>query len=361
MSKFTKEYRPALIGCSILLIPILCFVSLIILGITGLSSGDTTIASNKFNYTHISGNKDADAKLLTIPVNGLIMNQEGGSNNLSSLLESGMTYGYEVKDQLMRAAENSNIKGVILEINSPGGTVTGSEAIADGIAYYKQETDNPVIAFISGLGASGAYWAATPADEITVDVGSTLGSIGVVNGVVPYYDKPVAESEFLGKSVVTEEGIEYTYISAGEGKDMGNPYRRLTAQEKQVLQTSANNAYQKFVEKVTTNRDISKQKLQDTIGAYTYGVKQALDLKLVDKELNREESYQRLADLAEVNEYQLIKEEEEIPGFLGSLLGAETLTAFLDGSTAKVKQGFSCDISAQPLAIHGNPLQICKL
>ena len=85
-----------------------------------------------------------------------------------------------MEDNIWQAAKEDSIKGVVLMVNSPGGTIFGSNAILDGVKEYKNETGKPVIAFVTGMAASGGYWASLGADEIIADSGSTIGSIGVI-------------------------------------------------------------------------------------------------------------------------------------------------------------------------------------
>ena len=102
------------------------------------------------SYTYIAGNQDSTNKVLYIPITGEILTAEDKNDPLSFLFY-GFTFGYSVKEELMKASKDPEIKGIILGIDSPGGTVTGSKAIFDGVEYYKNKTGNPVVAHISGL------------------------------------------------------------------------------------------------------------------------------------------------------------------------------------------------------------------
>ena len=132
---------------------------LIALIVLSFALGEDTSAQTE--YPAVYG--DGANQLLSIKVNGVIMG-DSADNEMPLGDVGGNAYGYDIKAKLYAAAADDNIKGVILDINSPGGTIYGSRAIADGVKYYKDTTKKPVYAFISGIGASGAYWAAASAD-----------------------------------------------------------------------------------------------------------------------------------------------------------------------------------------------------
>lgn len=310
---------------------------------------DSDSASKK--YTTIFGTKESANKLLSIPVSGVILGDKG--EDPFSFIDSGITYGYEVKRELSEAANDSQIKGVILEINSPGGTIYGSKAIADGVRLYKTKTQKPVITHISGLSASGGYWSAIASDLVTADYGSTIGSIGVIFGPFKFYDTVTAEDGgLLTGGVVTQKGIETIYFTAGKSKDLGNPYRKLTSDEIQSLQQTVNNEYDSFVDFVSLRRNISKQFIRNTIGALVYDNKTARQLGLIDDTMSKESAYQELAQRSNLlgKKYQVIKSKKELGVF-------QTLLESLGNKNApKVS---SCSLSSLILAYHGNVTSLC--
>jgi protease-4 len=267
-------------------------------------------------FSVVYGSPDAKHKLLALPVTGIILGERSEFSDPFNLLTTQVTYGYELKRQLIEAAEDNSIKGIVLEINSPGGTIYGARAIADGVEYYRKQTKKPVIAHISGLGTSGGYWVASSAEEIFADYGSTLGSIGVLFGPFKYYNTVISEDQgALVGGVVTQNGIETTYFTAGTSKDIGNPYRRLTAEEIDFLQRSVNNEYNDFVEFVSKHRNISSTTIKEKIGALIYENKSALELRLIDGTRNKQEAYAILAKKAGLTEgaYYVVQHKTEPP------------------------------------------------
>lgn len=311
------------------------------------------IFGDSLPYDTIQGDEFSENRILSIPVNGIILGDRSEVADPFSFLSAGITFGYEVKQEFINAAEDDSIDAIVLEINSPGGTIYGSQAIVDGINYYREQTDRPVIAHVSGLAASGAYMAATPADYIFADKGSSIGSIGVILGPIKYYDGVVSEGDLFTGEVTTENGIESDYITAGKSKDLGNPYRRLTPEERNVLQTSVNNEYDEFVTLVTNTREIPENQLRDQIGALIFDNKTAQGYKLIDESLNKQEAYMFLADKLEFgDDYQVIQT-PATPGFFESLMG-------VTHRFTTPKSTVSCVFSGKVLAFHGDVNSLCQ-
>lgn len=275
------------------------------------SSGEN---EKQYEYTYIKGDKSSLNKILAVPVQGVILTESATvPNPLDFLQGSGVTYGYSVKDSLERAANDPTIKGILLQVNSPGGTIPGSKAISDGILAYKEKTGNPVYVHIREVGASGAYWASVVGDKVIADTGSLTGSIGVIMGPFKYYNGVVEEGSILG-GVTTENGIENTIFSAGKYKDTGSPYRPLTAEERTHWQTSLDNEYAIFVDHVSKYRSIDKDTIINDIKALPYENKRALEFGLIDETGSEEDALSELLDETSISpsDYQMIYEQEKV-------------------------------------------------
>lgn len=336
------------------------FLFLILLAI-GLAAGQPATSQNTTlaNLTPVYG--DGANQLLSIKVEGVIAGQSESEGFLGSL--AGLSSGYEVKDQLIAAAEDSTIKGVVLEINSPGGTIYGAHAIADGVEYYRTQTKKPVYAFISGMGASGAYWAAASTDKILADYGTDTGSIGVIMGPFEYYNKVIAtDGGLLGGGVITQNGVEQTYITAGRSKDIGNPYRRLTNDEIASLQRQVNNEYDNFVAYVSARRSITADTIKTQIGAMSYDNKTAQSLKLIDATADRDEAYDQLAEAAGVSQDYTIVRTDDATGFFATLMSAIKHGRWPHVQAAPTQADITaktCALTKSMLAYHGNVADLC--
>lgn len=330
------------------------FGTLLMFGIIGAIFAGIGAASGVGSYTPIYG-KGLN-QLLSIKVSGTILGSSEPDGGFSDFFaEGGNTYGYDVKDQLYAAADDPSISGVILEIDSPGGTIYGATAIADGVWYYKQKTNKPVYAHIEGLGASAAYWAAASADRIYADNGSSVGSIGVILGPVEFYDTVLAtDGGILGGGVITQNGIDSTYFTAGKSKDVGNPYRRLTQAEVNQLQQSVDAEYDVFVSYVSKQRDIPEATIRDTIGAMIYEPRKAQELKLTDAVGSRQVAYANLGEAARVgNDYTVVRQLSQ-PGLAEAVLGAVTRR------DQQPKAVDLCALTRTTLAYHGDVSAWCS-
>ncbi len=325
-------------------------------GATSSSEAETHAFSEEKT---VYGEENAKKTFLAVDVNGVIMGEQLDADGWSALLTEGITFGYKIKEQLMKAAKNNDIDGVILVVNSPGGTIFGSQAIADGVAFYKENTDKPVITYISGMAASGGYWSAVAGDLIVADHGTAIGSIGVIYGPFKYYDRVVSEDggAFVG-GVVTQGGVQTTYITAGRSKDIGNPYRQLTQEEIEKLQSNVNDSYDDFVKHIATRRGIGEEFVRSTLGAMIYGEKQALENKMIDMIGSKEAAYRILADRAGVRDdnFRIIRQ-GSATDFWETVLGAlsQKKTPVVQEMTPKL-----CGLSANVLAYHGDVARLCE-
>lgn len=300
-------------------------------------------------------------KILVVKISGIILN-DTDSSPINSLASSGVTYGYEIQRELMDAAEDSSIKAVVIDVDSPGGTVVGSNAIAEGIEYYKDKTGNPVIGFGSGQVASGGYWVIAPSDEIIVDLGSSVGSIGVISAQLTYYDTLLAEGQFLGSSVETKNGIERYYITAGKGKDLGNPMRKPTEEELELLQDQANRVYDDFIEHVTSYREaLTSDQIRNELGAYVYDTEMAVEVGLADRAGGRLEAIKAAAAAANLgDDYSLETVPQTEYDFFSSLLGITSQLANPQASST-VAQSPGCNLMQQGvIAYHGDVSGLCR-
>ncbi len=312
----------------------------------------TVTRSGNYEYSYIRGDEYSMNKILKVPVNGIILTEETGVAGPLEFLSDGMTYGYSVKETLRRASEDESIKGILLTVNSPGGTIPGSQAISDGIKLYKDKTGNPVYAHIRDTGASGAYWASVATDKIFIDTGSLVGSIGVIMGPFTYYDGVIEEGSILG-GVTTEGGIEHTYITGGQYKDTGSPYRQMTPEETAHWQSSIDDEYSTFVDHVSVFRNLDPAFLRTTVKALPYNSTQALELGLVDEIGNEDTALFELAQKAGIgDDFQLLQEKSkaDLFGALFSAFAPET----------KPSASHICNLCNTPLYLYDRTYSIYK-
>ncbi|KAA0915469.1 signal peptide peptidase SppA [Psychrobacter sp. ANT_WB68] len=181
---------------------------------------------------------------------------------------------YDVNEALTRAFKNRNAKAVALDINSPGGSPVQSDEIWQTMMDLRQEyPDKKLYAVIGDMGASGAYYIASAADEIYVNPSSLVGSIGVI---MPSYNI---------KGLMDKFGVEDRTITAGEYKDILSLSRPLTAYEEQHVEKVLNNTHKHFINAVKEGRgDRLKNPEQNKLfsGLFWTG-EQSIELGLADK------------------------------------------------------------------------------
>lgn len=212
---------------------------------------------------------------------------------------------------LKRAFEASSSKAVVLNINSPGGSPVQSDDIWQEITYLKtQNPDKKVYAVIGDMGASGAYYIASAADEIWVNPSSLVGSIGVI---MPNY----------GISALTQKlGIEDRTMTAGSNKDMLSMTKPIPAEQKQHIQALLDNVHSHFITAVKAGRGKKLQSDDPNIfsGLFWTG-EQAIKLGLADKPGNIE-SLKRELKVAKTVNYTVERSPfDSILGRVGSEMG----------------------------------------
>ncbi|MBI1337105.1 MAG: signal peptide peptidase SppA [Phycisphaera sp.] len=202
-----------------------------------------------------------------IDVSGMIYN-----SSESGLLGSGENPVGTLHEKLELAAKDVHIKSVILRLNTPGGTVTASDAMYREVMRFKQQTHKPVVALCMDVTASGGYYLACAADRIVAYPTSVTGSIGVIVQTVSI--KPALE----------RWGVKAEAIVSGPNKETGSPLTVMTESQRQVLQSIVDNFYGRFKAIVTENRpNLATDKLAYITDGRVFTGDEALSLGIVDQ------------------------------------------------------------------------------
>lgn len=237
-------------------------------------------------------------KIAIIPIIGAI------STDGNYRLQEG-TSSSDILDKIENAEEDFSVKGIILEINSPGGTVVASKEIADKI----KEIEKPVVALIRGSGASGAYWIASASDYIVADELSVIGSIGVTSSYL----------EFSG--LLEEYKVSYQRLVTGEFKDVGSPFKDLTERERGLLMRKLDQIHNFFVKEVAGNRNLSVASVGKLATGEFFLGQEAIKVGLVDELGGREEAVNASKRLANITDADVVKY-KEAAGFFEYLLNS---------------------------------------
>jgi protease-4 len=179
-----------------------------------------------------------------------------------------ITENRKLDDQVARLAGDDRVKALIVEIDSPGGSVAGGEALHDAIALVAAK--KPVVAVMDGIAASAGYMIAAPATRIFAQSGTLTGSIGVL--------LPTGDVSGLLKTL----GVSVDEIVSGPLKDQPNYTKPLTPEGRAVLQGIVMDMYDQFVGMVADGRHMDPDKVRQLGDGRAYTGRQALKLGLID-------------------------------------------------------------------------------
>jgi protease-4 len=180
----------------------------------------------------------AAEKILMIDVSGIIAEKVSGGGPLGASED----LVARLKEELNMAAEDSQVRALLLRINSPGGTVTASDVIHHELLMFKAKRRVPIVAVIMDIGASGGYYVASAADRIIVHPTSVTGSVGVIMLRVN------------AEGLLQKIGVEAAAIKSGAKKDIGSPFRPMTEEERAIFQGMIDGFQSRFLEVVTRSR-----------------------------------------------------------------------------------------------------------
>jgi protease-4 len=327
-----------------------------VLALVGLSAGGGDSSPSGPPTETVWGAADAPARLIAVPVTGVIL---GGESD--GVPFGGATYGYDVADTI-DALETEDADGLILELNTPGGTIHGSRAIADAVERYQKRTGNQVMAHVQGMSASGGVYAMAGADQIVADHGSLVGSIGVVMGPFQRFrDVTGIPGSLLEPGVITDGGLTEEYLTRGRGKDFGNPYRDMTEEERAVMGRGLDREYEAFVAWVSQARGIPPQTIVDELGAFVFDSYTAVDNRLVDRVLGRQEAYRYAAEMNGVDPDDTRVDRMVAPGFVESLLAANGPVGGIGAAAVAgdPRRSIVCTGTPLVLAYHGELSAAC--
>lgn len=191
-----------------------------------------------------------NGKIGIVPIEGIISDSE------------------KVVEQLQDFADDQGIRAVVLRINSPGGGVAPSQEIYQAVLELRKK--KKVVVSMGSVAASGGYLVAAAADRILANPGTLTGSI---SAVIHY-----ANVEELMKKI----GVSSFVIKSGKFKDIGSPTRKMTEEERALVQGIVDDIYDQFVQVIAVNRKIPLQNVMKLADGRVFSGRQAKELGLVD-------------------------------------------------------------------------------
>lgn len=227
---------------------------------------------------------DGSCNIAVLPIEGAIMPFSGYADF------SLVTTPSSVRDFIDRSENDPFIEGLLLEINSPGGTPVASEQISQMI----RGTNLTSIALIGDIGASGGYLVSAGADKIIASAMSDVGSIGVTMS----YTENSKKNE--------EEGVTFVELSSGKFKDSGNPEKPLTEEERNLFKGDLEIIHKEFVRQVAELRGKSVEEIQSLADGSAMPGTRALEKGLIDMIGNRQTAKQEFAKTLGLNEDEIV-------------------------------------------------------
>ncbi len=204
-----------------------------------------------------------DGGVAVINIRGVLAKRPGWLQMLF-----GSTAMQTIGEQVNQAKKDPKVKSILLNVDSPGGTVDGTNDLAEIVRAASEK--KPVVTFVNGMAASAAYWIGSSADWIITPQTGEVGSIGVVQA---HYDYSVANEK---------AGVKRSFIYAGKYKTIGNDSEPLSEDGKAYIQAGVDYVYSLFVDSVAQNRGLPVQSILDTEGRIYIGT-QAIDSGLADQ------------------------------------------------------------------------------
>jgi protease-4 len=224
--------------------------------------------------------------------------------------------------KLLRSLEeNDHVRAVVLDIDSPGGSATGSNYLYLGVKSLVKK--KPVVAFIRGLGASGAYMFACPATRIIAIPSAIIGSIGVISMRPLVYE------------ALERVGVQMTVTKSDRLKDMGSMFREPTEEEKRKEQELVDDLYDQFLDAVAEGRGMEKSKVKEVATGEVYTARRCTELGLVDELGDLERAIDVAAELGNAPRRPVwLKPRRGLREVLGSMIG----TSMVDAITNRLEE-----------------------
>jgi protease-4 len=222
------------------------FIGLMFTGIAFLVLASAIKSGGSEYYSHGSGDK-----IGLVEINDVIMSSEN------------------TVEQIKKYREDKSIKAIIVRINSPGGGVAASQEIYEEVKKTRN-SGKIIVVSMGSIAASGGYYIACGSSLIVANPGTLTGSIGVI-------------AEFITiKDLADKLGIKENTFKSGELKDSGDPFRDVNEKDKAYFQDVVDNSFGQFLDVVSKERKIDKEKLLPSANGRVFTGLQAKDLGLID-------------------------------------------------------------------------------
>ncbi|UPA54491.1 S49 family peptidase [Wolbachia pipientis] len=208
--------------------------------------------------------RNSESRIKVIPIHGILTKNSEAFDDVL-----GMTSYEKIREEIEKALVDEKVETILLDIDSPGGEVSGIFDLADFIYEARKSEKKKIVAIANDDAYSAAYAIASSAEKVYVSRTSGVGSIGVIASHID-------QSGFDEK-----QGIKYTTVFAGSRKNDLNPHEPITSESLENLKSEVNRLYGMLVELIARNRSLSVEAIKNTEAGLYFG-KNAVDIGLAD-------------------------------------------------------------------------------
>ena len=226
-------------------------------------------------------------------------------------IQGGIYSSEKYVNWIKKLKENSQVKGILLVVNSPGGGVVASDEIYNALMDFKK-TGRPLVAYFGSIAASGGYYVGCAADVIVSNPNTITGSIGVI-------------AEFpVVKNLLKKIGVDFIVIKSRDKKDLGSPWREMTREEKKIIKSLIDETYKNFLKIVSESRNIPMDSLYKIADGRIFSGRQALKYGLVDTLGTIDTAIEILKQKAKIKGKPMLLEPRKRFSLLSLITGEET-------------------------------------
>ena len=244
--------------------------------------------------------------------------EQRAQNRIGVIDVTGIISGSQhIVNQVKKFRQDKRIRGIVLRIDSPGGSVGPSQEIYDEVLKTR-ESGKTIYASMGAMAASGGYYIASAAEKIFANPGTLTGSIGVIMAFTN------------AKGLMEKIGLQPKIIKAGKYKDTGSPARDMTKKERNLLQSVVDDVHQQFIEAIASGRGISIEEVTTIADGRIFTGRQANALNLVDELGGLQATIDQLSDkVGIIGEPKIVNEKPRL-GFLDWVLKATINQPFMN-------------------------------
>jgi len=254
--------------------------------VVGVTPGDQTLTQTVV----VPSGQWFAPRVAIVDVSGMIHNA-----NRQRLFQRGENPVALLYEKLDKAQHDQRVKAIVLRLNTPGGTVTASDAMYRMIKRFKRRCQKPVVALMMDVAASGGYYVACACDKIVAHPTSITGSIGVIVQTVSL------------KPALARIGVQTESITTGPNKDAGSPLSVLTDQHRMVLQGMVDDFYQRFLDVVRRARpSIPPDQFDQLVDGRVLTGRQGALLGLVDHTGDLDDAVDLAKQLANIQQADVV-------------------------------------------------------